>query len=81
MAFGDPKSPESKSSNGGSCTDVYDGPKDNHDTHSVFHTAADGVTTHDYERVADDNGNTMFTVDTPEYGGNVISGGEQYDTD
>lgn len=71
--------PESKSSRDGSRTDVYDGPKEAHNTHSVFHTAADGVTTHDYERVADDQGNTSVVVDTPAFGGNVISGGEQYD--
>lgn len=77
----DPRVPESKSSEDGSRTDVFDGPKGDHDTHSVFHTAADGLTTHDYERTADDSGNTTVLVDTPDYQGNVVSGWEQYDTD
>ena len=73
--------PTSKSSSDGSRTDVYGGEKGEAHTHSVFHTAADGVTTHDYERIGyDDAGQKIEVVDTPAYQGNVISGGDQYDT-
>lgn len=73
------KVPESKTSDDRSRVDVFDGPKEDHDTHSVIHTAADGWTTHDYERVADDQGNQTVVLDTDEYQGNVIGGSEQYD--
>lgn len=73
--------PTSKSSSDGSRTDVYGGEKGSSHSHSVFHTAADGVTTHDYERVGYDGaGQRVETVDTGAYEGNVVSGGEQYDT-
>ena len=72
--------PTSKSSSDGSRTDVYGGEKGESHSHSVFHTAADGVTTHDYERIGyDSGGGKVEIVDTPAYQGNVISGGEQYD--
>jgi len=75
----DPRVPESKTNDHEGRTDVFDGSRDNHSTHSAFHTAADGVTTHDYERVSDDNDQTTVVVNTPDFQGNVISGGDQYD--
>ncbi len=72
--------PESKSSEDKSRIEVFDGPRENHSTHSVIHTAADGWSTHDYERIADNNGNTSVVVNAPDYQGNVIAGSEQYDT-
>lgn len=55
--------------------DVYDGSKDEPHSHDVFHTSADGVTTHDYGRTADG----IVYINTPPFEGNVISGGDQYD--
>lgn len=73
--------PESKSNEDKSRIEVFDGPKDNHSTHSVIHTAADGWATHDYERIGyDSGGNPIEVVDTADYQGNVIAGSEQYDS-
>jgi hypothetical protein len=67
-----------KTSNDGSRVDIYtnydDGQQHSHD---VIHTAADGWTTHDYSRDSDNYDSP--SVDAPAYGGNVISGSEQYD--